>query len=290
MQLHQFDALPRQNAEIISTERLSGTATNEVRELVLDLTDEAQPFRVGQCIGIIAPPPPADAASTSEDQRLRLYSITDAHKLRPSGDIRVTIAVKRCFGVDPVSGAPIVGRVSNFLCDREAGETITVVGPLTAPYEVPADEDATVFLITTSGGIAPFRAFVQYLAEAALGFNGKVRLFRGSAAGLELVSIDEARREFAAFLDDRALAALTTLCTRPHWTDTIDWSAARSTPAKRLWKLLEHPRSYVTIAGLAAEHDGLIAAMTSLGETKEAFDRRRADMIAAGRWVELLWA
>ncbi len=285
MRLQDYDTSNRYPAKVVSTERLTEESSDEVRELILDVAGDQEIFRVGQSIGVLAP----GDASFGQEHHLRLYSVSDVPVPRPNGDTRVTIAVKRCFYVDEYNGERYPGRASNFLCDRGVGDTITVCGPYGLPFSVPHTRQATIFLIATSTGIAPFRAFVKHLFDELPDFEGNVKLFYGGTRGLDLVYLNDARDDFERYHDDDAFQAFKALSTRPHWTDEIDWSSALGDAGEQMWRLLESSRSYLYIAGLEKDHPGLMEALAEVAGGKEELDRRRAEMHAGGRWVELLY-
>ena len=68
----------------------------------------------------------------------------------------MTLCVKRCNYIDEYSGERYEGISSNYLCDRRAGDTVTINGPFGIPFEVPEDKDTDLLLIGMGTGIAPF--------------------------------------------------------------------------------------------------------------------------------------
>ena len=197
--------------------------------------------------------------------------------------------VKRRFYVDDYSGERYPGRASGYLCDLLPSQTVQLAGPFGLPFEVPREKDANLVLVATSTGIAPFRAFVRHLHDEASGFAGRIRLFYGGRSGLDLVTLNETRNDFEKYYDDNTFRAFQALSSRPHWTDTIDWGATFGDQGKELWAMLENPRTYVYIAGLEKHQDDLQEALGAIAGDGQALARRRKDMSAGGRWVELLY-
>ncbi|MDZ7783877.1 MAG: hypothetical protein U5K56_13400 [Halioglobus sp.] len=76
---------------------------------------------------------------------------------------RVKICVKRCSYIDQYSGESWPGIASNYLCDLDPGDQLTVNGPFGQPWELPADTSADLLLIGMGTGVAPFRALVRHV-------------------------------------------------------------------------------------------------------------------------------
>ncbi len=286
MRVQDYDTSAQYHATVVATDRLTPEDTDEVRELVLDVPSNGTVFEVGQSVGVLAP----GQDEFGQAQHLRLYSLSDLPEPRDGGRTRLRLTVKRCFYIDEYSGERYPGRASNYLCDRRPGQTITLVGPYGMAFAEPREADATLILVATSTGIAPFRAFVRHLYEREPAFEGHVHLFYGGRSSNDLVYLNDARDDFERYRDASAFTAYEALSARPHWTDTIDWRAALAqNGGDALWKLLESPRTYVYVAGLEKEQEGLHAAFATLAGGREAFDRRRAELTAGGRWVEVLY-
>lgn len=285
MQIEEYDTSNKYAATVVSSERMTPESTDEVRELVLDVAGDGLHFKVGQSVGVLAP---GDEQFGLADH-LRLYSVSDLPTKGDGGATRIKLAVKRCFYVDDYSGERYPGRASNFLCDSKAGDALTLTGPYGLPFEVPEEDDALLILVATSTGIAPFRAFIRHLFEADSGFKGRVVLFYGGRRSVDLVYLNDARDDFARYRDDAAFSAFEALSTRPHWTDDIDWGSALAGSGEQLWQALESARTYVYVAGLQKDQNGLRGAFARLAGDSSMFERRRVEMAAGRRWVELLY-
>ncbi len=285
MRIQDYDTSNHYPATVVSSQRMTPDSTDEVREIVLDIAAEDLEFKVGQSIGVMAPGDPQFGADT----HMRLYSVSDRPVVGLDDSVRITLAVKRCFYVDDYSGEQYPGRASNYLCDLNAGESITVAGPYGLPFEVPTEPDALLMLVATSTGIAPFRAFVRHLFEDAPDFKGRVMLFYGGRRNVDLVYLNDARDDFERYRDGKAFHAFEALSTRPHWTDEIDWERSLAGTREALKQALEAPRTWVYVAGLEKDQAGLHDALADVVGGIESFKRRRAEMSAGGRWVELIY-
>ena len=191
--------------------------------------------------------------------------------------------------VDPYSGEQYPGVSSNYLCDLVAGDTITMAGPYGLAFEVPEEMDANLILIGSGTGIAPFRAFVKHLYKNVPGWRGTVTLFYGARSGLELLYMNDERDDFSQYYDLDTFEAFKALSPRPSWSASIDWEGALGARSETLWSLLGQPNTYVYVAGLEKMRDELDKAFSQIAGSEKKWARRRAELSAGGRWVELLY-
>ena len=145
MRLEDYDTGQTHSALVVSSQRITAdTASEEVREIVLEVDHADLAYQPGQSIGVIVP----GDNEFGNTHHFRLYSVADvasSHAGRP----RVSICVRRCNYVDDYSGEAYHGVASNFLCDLRQGDPVTINGPFGIPFEVPAEHDANLILIGT---------------------------------------------------------------------------------------------------------------------------------------------
>jgi ferredoxin--NADP+ reductase len=284
--LKDYETEPRSTATIVSTERITAEESpDEVRELVLDVDREDFPFEIGQSIGVLAP----GSAAFGNAHHFRLYSVADLVERRADGKPRIKICVRRCDYIDSYNGERYKGIASNYLCDLEAGQQLTITGPYGLAFEVPEERDATLVLIGTGTGIAPFRAFVKHLYRDVPDWKGRVLLFYGARSGLELLYMNDLKDDFAQYYDEETFEAFTALSPRPGWADPIGWDLAFAERGEELWKLFSDPKTYVFVAGLEKMREELDRSFSDLAGSEEKWARRKAELIAGRRWVELLY-
>jgi ferredoxin--NADP+ reductase len=284
--LADLDTGARCSARIVSSERItSPDSEDEVREIVLDLDRTDFRYEVGQSIGVVAPGVP----EFGQREHLRLYSIADLPTKGDEGQPRLKICVRRCSYVDEYSGERYDGVASNYLCDRMPGDDISIAGPFGLPFEIPRERDANLVLIGTGTGIAPFRAFVKHLYRQGSDWTGRVWLFYGANSGLELLYMNDERDDFSQYYDQETFEAFRALSPRPSWSDPIAWDHAIGTRGDELWKMLGDPRTYVYVAGLEKMSGELDRVFSTLAGSKESWARRKAELMAGKRWVELLY-
>lgn len=284
--LEQYDVETRHPATVISSERITPQESAvEVREIVLEIDRPDFTYEVGQSVGVLAP----GAPEFGTEHHLRLYSVADLPVSSPSGKPRITLCVRRCFYIDDYSGERYPGIASNFLCDLAPGTELTLTGPYGLAFQVPDDLDADLILIGTGTGIAPFRALVKHIYKNVEGWTGRVLLFYGAYSGLELLYMNDERDDFSQYYDKDTFEAFQALSPRPHWGDPIAWNETMMKRGDELWKMLGDPKTCVYVAGLEKMRPELDRVFAELAGSMEKWQRRKAELMAGGRWVELLY-
>ena len=286
MRLQDYDITTQYQAKVYSTERITPeNSTDEVRELTVDIQTANFHGQPGQSLGVIVP----GATDFGLEQHFRLYSLADIPVPQSDGSVRVTICVRRCNYIDEFSGEEYRGIASNYLCDLSAGEILTVAGPYDPPFEIPDEPDAALILIGAGTGIAPFRALVKQIYEESMQFEGRILLFHGGGTGLELLYMNEKKNDFAQYFDRETFEAIAVLSQRPHWSDSIDWHGALQARSEELWTMLSNTKTYVYLAGIEKIRDELDLAFSKIAGSPEKWERRKAELEAGRRWVELLY-
>jgi ferredoxin--NADP+ reductase len=284
--LEDYDTEQRFQAIVVQSERITPEASDvEVRELTLDIQQPDFELQLGQSVGVLSP----GTKEFGQEYHFRLYSVADLPERGGSGLPRIKIAVRRVSYVDQYSGEEYPGVSSNYLCDLTAGDTVTMAGPYGLAFEVPEEMDANLILIGTGTGIAPFRAFVKHLHENVPQWKGTITLFHGARSGLELLYMNDERDDFSQYYDSDTFEAFKALSPRPKWTGNIDWEGALAQRGEKLWSLLGQPNTYVYVAGLEKMRGELDDAFSEIAGSEQKWARRRAELTAGGRWVELLY-
>jgi len=284
--LDDYDTRERFEATLVSSERITAESSDEeVRELVLDVDRADFSYEIGQSIGVLAPGNP----EFGQQHHFRLYSVADLPERGEGDRPRIKIAVRRCSYVDPFSGEQYDGIASNYLCDLRSGDHVTIAGPFGLAFEVPEELDANLILIGSGTGIAPFRAFVKHLYKYVADWKGRIWLLYGAKSGLEMFYMNDQRDDFAQYYDKDTFEAFKALSPRPNWADPIAWDQAIAERSDELWKMLGDSKTYVYVAGLEKMRDELDAVFGRLAGGKEKWLRRKAELTAGKRWVELLY-
>jgi ferredoxin--NADP+ reductase len=284
--LEEYDTSPRHRATVVSSERITPEASDvEVRELVLEIDRPDFGFELGQSIAVLAPPAPGFGHA----HHLRLYSVADLPERGESGLPRIRICVRRCSYIDAYSGEEYPGIASNYLCDLRPGDSIQITGPFGMPFDVPEEDDANLILIGSGTGIAPFRALVKYIYREVPEWSGRIWLFYGARSGLELLYMNDERDDFTQYYDRETFEAFRALSPRPSWTESPDWHEAMAERAEELWEMLGSPNTYVYVAGLEKMMAELDRVFARVAGSKERWERRKAELRAGRRWVELVY-
>jgi ferredoxin--NADP+ reductase len=292
IRLDEYDVEPRFAATVVSTERIMSPssplrvpADEEVRELVLDVDRPDFPYEAGQSLGVIAPGSPA----LGRPHHFRLYSVADLPERNEAGKPRIKICVRRCVHIDTVTGERHLGVASNYLCDLKPADTLSVNGPFGLPFAVPQEQDAHLILIGTGTGIAPFRAFVKHIYRDRPDWTGRIWLFNGARSGLELLYMNDQTTDFVQYYDWETFEAFRTLSPRPGWADRIAWDYSFAERLEELWSMLSSVKTYVFVAGQEHLRGQLDERFMDVAGSREAWARRKAALVASGRWVELLY-
>jgi len=260
-------------------------ARDEIRELVIEVKRPEFSCKVGQSIGVLAPMPP----STRQPYHLRWYSIADIPESNADGNPCFTICVRRRIYKDKDSGLIYKGITSNFLCDLKPGDHFSVTGPYGLAFKPPKETDATLILIGTGTGIAPFRAFMKYLHQKVPDWRGTVRLFYGFNNGLDILYQNDVDDDVMQYFDEATYEAFKALSPPPHWADPIAWDMAFSERGDELIRLLDEHHTYVYVAGLESVRNQLDVLMSTLmGSEKKWMDKKHA-LTIQGRWVEVVY-
>jgi ferredoxin--NADP+ reductase len=201
----------------------------------------------------------------------------------------VTLCVKRCNYIDEYSGEEFEGIASNFLCDLRVGDTLTINGPFGIPFEVPEDRDADLLLIGMGTGIAPFRALVKHIYRDIKDWRGRIRLFYGAQTGLEMLYMNDEKDDFAQYYDEETFEAFKALSPRPHWADPIAMDYALEERSEEILSMLDNPRTHIYVAGRAEIIETLDRFFGNMLGSEEKWARRKAELQAGQRWVELVY-
>ncbi|MDJ0653711.1 MAG: hypothetical protein QNJ40_06145 [Xanthomonadales bacterium] len=285
MRLEDYPKEPRFDAAVLSNERITDAAAEEVRELVLAIDRPDFEYEIGQCIGVLSEGPAEFGGSLHH----RLYSVASAPGAGAGGKPEVTIVVKRCNYIDEYSGEEYRGTSSNYLCDLTPGQHLSITGPFGIPFKIPPDPEANLLLIGMGTGIAPFRGLVKHIYEDHGEWKGKVTLLYGAHTGLELLYMNEHRDDFTKYYDEETFEAFKALSPRPSWADPIAWDYALEERASEIWNRLSEEHTFVYVAGLKAIRDHLDELFGDMCGSPESWQAKKQGMIDEGRWVELLY-
>ncbi|MCI0505322.1 MAG: ferredoxin-NADP reductase [Gammaproteobacteria bacterium] len=286
MHIEDLDLSTQCDAVVAATQRITPEkARDEVREIILEVDNAHCDCKAGQSIGVLVPGP----HEIGHDYHVRLYSVADIPAPQTGPKRRITIVVRRSNYIDDYSGEEYKGVASNYLCDLHEGDHVRISGPYGIPFEIPDDRSANLLMISLGTGIAPFRAFVKHIYHDVGNWTGKVRLFYGAHTGLDMLYMNQERDDFNLYYDEETFKAFQALNPRPHWDDYIAMDQTLEAHEQEVWDMLCAHNTYVYIAGLPAINVMLDKAFSKMAGSPEKWQRRRKELIAGGRWTELLY-
>ncbi len=285
MRLQDYDTTTQYRATVLSSNQITPNSVDEVREIKLQIDDPSFEIHVGQNIGVLAP----GYVEMGHAHHLRIYSIADLPQSTSLGHQQIKICVRRCSYIDEFTGEQYPGIASNYLCNLQPGDVITITGPYGQAFELPANNNAALILICAGTGIAPFRAFIKHIYTNHPDFKGRILLFHGGQTGLDQLYRNDENDDLAYYYDHATFEAIDALSARPGWSDQLDWGTALHAHGKELCELLSDSRTYVYVAGVEKIRDELDDVLAQVAGSNQIWFEWKSDLQAEGRWIELLY-
>lgn len=144
------------------TKLIADDAPGDIEHVIMKLP-EGFHYVEGQSLSVI---PPGTDAKSGRNHKPRLYSIASTRYGDTLDGTTISLCVRRAEFIDPVTGEKDPekqGVCSNFLCNVNPGDTISVAGPVGKTMLLPEDPTKDVIMVATGTGIAPFRGFMHRL-------------------------------------------------------------------------------------------------------------------------------
>jgi len=277
MKLTEYDVNHPYTTTLVSTERITPLGWEaEVRHLVLRLPDTPFDYVEGQSIGVLAPGP-------------HEFSIASPRGGDDGRGDTISICVRRCFSIDDISGERYPGRASHFLCDANPGDAIQITGPYGVQFEVPSNDDANLLMVGAGTGIAPFRAFVKHIYQRHGEWKGQVRLFFGAKTGMEMLYMNDFRKDLALYYDQGSFRAFEAISPRPHYDAPPALDRVLMENSAEIWDMIRDPKTFVYVAGLSDAEKKFELAMEEMAGGKDSWLDLKASLNADGRYAELLY-
>ncbi len=236
-----------------------------VQHLTFDLSGGDLHYIEGQSIGII--PPGID--DKGKPQKLRLYSIASTRHGDFSDDKTVSLCVRQLEYDDPKTGEKVYGVCSSFLCNIKIGDELKITGPVGKEMLLPPEEDATVIMMATGTGIAPFRAYLWRMFKEQhedYKFKGLAWLIFGIPTSENILYKDDLEKLAAEFPDNfRLTYAISREQKNPEGGRMyIQHRVAEH--AEELWNLMQSPDTHTYMCGLKGMESGIDEAMVGTAE------------------------
>lgn len=270
-------------AKVIYNESIVGpNAPGETRHLVFQ-HDGNVPYLEGQSIGVLAP---------GEDQRgkphkVRLYSIASTRHGDFGDGKTVSLAVKRLVYNDD-EGNEVKGVCSNFICDLKAGDTVDISGPVGKAMLMPDDPDATIIMLATGTGVAPFRTYMRRAFSENnpdYDFKGTMWLFLGVPTTSTLLYQEEFEEMKANFPDQVRLDYAISREQQDANGNKMYLQTRMKEYADELYELFQKDNTYVYMCGLAGMESGIDEFMSErFAQDGKDWVAYRRSMKKAKRW------
>jgi len=238
-----------------------------VQHLTFDLSQGDLRYVEGQSIGII--PPGED--DKGKPHKLRLYSIASTRHGDFGDDKTVSLCVRQLEYAHPETGEKIQGVCSTFLCNIKEGDDISITGPVGKEMLLPNDEDATVIMLATGTGIAPFRAFLWRMFKEReqnpeYQFKGLAWLIFGIPKSENILYKEDLEQLAAEFPDNFRLTYAISREQQNAEGGRMYIQHRVAENAEELWNLMQSPKTHTYMCGLKGMEPGIDEALTKLAE------------------------
>lgn len=232
-----------------------------VQHVTFDLSGGDLRYLEGQSIGII--PPGTDA--NGKPHKLRLYSIASTRHGDKLDDKTVSLCVRQLEYQHPETKETVYGVCSTHLCHIGVGDDVAITGPVGKEMLLPGDEDATIIMMATGTGIAPFRAFLWRMFKEQhedYKFKGLAWLIFGVPKTANILYQEELEKIAAEFPDNfRLTYAISREQQNPQGGRMyIQHRVAEH--ADEIWNLLQSPKTHAYMCGLKGMEDGIDDAIS----------------------------
>ena len=257
-----------------------------VKHLVFDLSAGNLRYLEGQSIGII----PDGIDDKGKPHKIRLYSIASTRHGDNLDDKTVSLCVRKLEYKHPETGAKVEGVCSTFLTNLAVGADVKITGPVGKEMLLPSDPNATIVMMATGTGIAPFRAFIwRMFKERAQNpdyqFKGLAWLFFGVAYTANVLYKEELEALQAEFPDNLRVTNAISREQQNAQGGKMYIQHRIQENADKLWELVQKENTHVYICGLKGMEGGIDEGMASAASKNGVVwaDYQRT-LKKAGRW------
>ena len=253
--------------KVISNEPLvSEGGSGIVQHITMDLSEGDLRYVEGQSIGII----PEGTDEKGKPHKLRLYSIASTRHGDNMDDGTVSLCVRQLEYKHPETGETVYGVCSTYLCHIEPGADVKITGPVGKEMLLPDDEDATVIMLATGTGIAPFRAYLWRMfldAERQKNpeyqFKGKAWLIFGVPYTANILYKEELEKMQAEYPDNFTLTYAISREQKNAEGGKMYIQHRVGEYAADLWELMQKPNTHTYMCGLKGMEDGIDEALSA---------------------------
>jgi ferredoxin--NADP+ reductase len=233
-----------------------------VRHLTFDISAGDLRYLEGQSIGII----PAGTDPKGKPHKLRLYSIASTRHGDLVDDKTVSLCVRRLEYKSPETGEQVFGVCSTYLCGLNTGDDVKITGPVGKEMLLPEDTEATIVMMATGTGIAPFRAYLWRMFKEnnpEYKFKGLAWLFFGVAYTPNVLYKEELEELEQTYPDNFKLTCAISREQKNAQGGKMYIQHRIQENADKLWELVQKPNTHVYICGLKGMEGGIDEGMTA---------------------------
>jgi len=270
-------------ATVIENIKLTlANSEDDIRHLVIDLSQSGISFLEGQSIGVVKPM----EGEGRKYSKVRLYSIASARSGDDGLASTVSLCVKRVVYEDKEDGKIKYGMISNYICDRQKGDKIYITGPIGRRFLLPDDENVNLIMIAVGTGIAPFRAFINFIYNERGSWKGNVRLFFGAKTGMESIYMNDENNDLGLYYTQETYKAYKALSRESTIDDGNAYVQDRiEEQRKEIWSVIKDGNFCLYICGLSAVLDGVENIFQKWAkEDGFVWDEMRKQFKKEGRW------
>ncbi len=233
-----------------------------VRHLTFDLSGSDLRYLEGQSIGII----PEGTDKNGKPHKLRLYSIASTRHGDHGDDKTVSLCVRQLEYKHPETGERVLGVCSSYLRNLQPGDDIKITGPVGKEMLLPDDPEATIIMIATGTGIAPFRAFLWRMFKEThedYKFKGLAWLFFGVAYTPNVLYKEELEELQRQFPDNFRMTCAISREQKNAEGGKMYIQHRIAENGDELWSLLQKPNTHTYICGLKGMEGGIDEGMSA---------------------------
>lgn len=269
-----------ENYELVA-EGGSGT----VRHLTFDVSEGDLWYLEGQSIGII--PPGKD--EKGKPHKLRLYSIASTRHGDHEDDKTVSLCVRQLEYKHPETGETVYGVCSSYLCNLPVGtDDVKITGPVGKEMLLPEDPEATVLMMATGTGIAPFRAYLWRMFKEQhedYKFKGFAWLIFGIPYTANILYKEELEKLQQEFPDNFRLTYAISREQKNKEGGKMYIQHRVDEHADELFELMQKDNTHTYICGLKGMEDGIDSALSAAAERQGMnWTDYQKSMKKADRW------
>ncbi len=240
-------------------------SSRDVRHIVLHFGQTVMPVIEGQSVGII--PPGSDA--NGKPHHMRLYSVASPRDGERPNTNNISLTVKH----------EDKGVCSTYLANLKRGDQVKVTGPYGSTFLMPQDPAASIIMVCTGTGSAPFRAFTERRRRAMPDASAPLIMFFGARTPAELPYFGPLQKVPAHILTQHLVYSRLPDQNREYVQDRM------RREAKALSTALSRDSTHVFICGLKGMETGVDEAFADICR-KSGLDwaKVKPDMRSSGRY------